>query len=107
MMEKINISENSLLSLSSAEDNKIEEFRKSKQTAVLAILFSDVVNSTYATEKLGEEDLPRAYRQTLTKQKQDKKDKFSTAVLQGRLQKRLLSLLDSEASRSFSPTHAA
>jgi len=44
-------------SLSSDEVKKIEEFRKSKQTAILAILFSDIVNSTYATEKLGE----RAY----------------------------------------------
>lgn len=54
-MKKINISNNSFLSLSSDEVNRIEEFRKSKQTALLAILFSDVVNSTYATEKLGEE----------------------------------------------------
>ncbi len=51
------MSNNSLASnsLSSDEINKIEEFRKSKQTAVLAILFSDIVNSTYATEKLGEQ----------------------------------------------------
>lgn len=41
--------------LSSDEINKIDEFRKAKQTAVLAILFSDVENSTYATEKLGEQ----------------------------------------------------
>ncbi len=45
----------SIKSLSSDEINKIEEFRKSKHTAVLAILFSDIVNSTYATEKLGEQ----------------------------------------------------
>ncbi len=44
-----------LKSLSSDEINKIEEFRKSKHTAVLAILFSDIVNSTYASEKLGEQ----------------------------------------------------
>lgn len=42
-------------SLSSGEVTKIEEFRKSKQTAILAILFSDIVNSTFAAEKLGEE----------------------------------------------------
>jgi len=42
-------------SLSYAEVSRIEEFRKSKQTAILAILFSDIVNSTYATEKLGEQ----------------------------------------------------
>lgn len=42
-------------SLSSDEVKKIEEFRKSKQTAILSILFSDIVNSTYATEKLGEQ----------------------------------------------------
>jgi len=42
-------------SLSSDEVRKIEEFRKAKQTAILAILFSDIVNSTYATEKLGEQ----------------------------------------------------
>jgi class 3 adenylate cyclase len=41
--------------LSSDEINKIDEFRKAKQTAVLAILFSDIENSTYATEKLGEQ----------------------------------------------------
>lgn len=43
-----------LPALSSDEINKIDEFRKSKQTAVLAILFSDIENSTFATEKLGE-----------------------------------------------------
>lgn len=41
--------------LSSDEINRIDEFRKAKQTAVLAILFSDIENSTYATEKLGEQ----------------------------------------------------
>ena len=50
-----NIDNLALKSLSSEEINKIEEFRKSKHTAVLAILFSDIVNSTYASEKLGEQ----------------------------------------------------
>ena len=50
-----NINSISIKSLSADEIKKIEEFRKSKQTAVLAILFSDVVNSTFATEKLGEQ----------------------------------------------------
>ena len=45
----------SLKSLSSEEVDKIEKFRKSKHTAVLVILFSDIVNSTYATENLGEQ----------------------------------------------------
>lgn len=44
-----------LPTLSSDEINKIDEFRKAKQTAVLVIMFSDIVNSTYATEKLGEQ----------------------------------------------------
>ena len=45
----------SLKPLSSDEVDKIEKFRKSKHTAVLVILFSDIVNSTYATENLGEQ----------------------------------------------------
>ncbi len=56
-MENKNIA--SLKSLSAAEISKIEEFRKAKQTAVLAILFSDIVNSTFATEKLGEQTYAR------------------------------------------------
>src|SRR4051812_32074122 len=44
-----------LQSLSTDEINKIEEFRRAKQTAVLAILFTDIVNSTHATETLGEQ----------------------------------------------------
>jgi hypothetical protein len=36
--------------LNSEEINKIDEFRKAKQTAILAILFSDIENSTYANE---------------------------------------------------------
>ncbi|MEO7923487.1 MAG: adenylate/guanylate cyclase domain-containing protein [Chitinophagaceae bacterium] len=44
----------SFKSLSSEEIDKIEAYRKSKHTAVLVILFSDIVNSTYATENLGE-----------------------------------------------------
>ena len=50
-----NSSNISLKTLSSDEIDKIEEFRKSKQTAVLVILFSDVVNSTYATETFGDQ----------------------------------------------------
>ena len=42
--------------LSLEEINEIDEFRKAKQTAVLAILFSDIENSTYASEKLGEQN---------------------------------------------------
>lgn len=49
------ISNLSLKLLSADEINKIESFRKSRQTAVLTILFSDIVNSSYATEKLGEQ----------------------------------------------------
>lgn len=45
----------SLKTLSSEEIDKIEDFRKSKHTAVLVILFSDIINSTYATENLGEQ----------------------------------------------------
>lgn len=50
-----NVDNLALNPLSSDEINKIEEFRKSKHTAVLAILFSDIVNSTHATETLGEQ----------------------------------------------------
>ena len=49
------IAGNNLHPLSSDDINKIDEFRKAKQTAVLAILFSDIVNSTYAAEKYGEQ----------------------------------------------------
>lgn len=49
----------SLKSLSTDEINKIDAFRKSRQTAVLTILFSDIVNSSHATEKLGEEKYSR------------------------------------------------
>lgn len=49
------ITNSNLPILSSDEINKIDEFRKAKQTAVLAILFSDIENSTYATEMLGEQ----------------------------------------------------
>jgi class 3 adenylate cyclase len=45
----------SLKSLSPEEISKIEEFRKAKHTAILAILFSDITNSTKATEQLGEQ----------------------------------------------------
>lgn len=44
-----------LKKLSTQEIDKIDTFRRSRQTAVLTILFSDIVNSSYATEKLGEE----------------------------------------------------
>lgn len=54
-----NINTLSIKSLSSDEINKIEEFRKAKQTAILTILFSDIVNSSLATEKLGENTFAR------------------------------------------------
>lgn len=41
--------------LSLAELDAVEHFRKGKRTAILAILFTDIVGSTAATEKLGEE----------------------------------------------------
>ncbi|MBK7850735.1 MAG: adenylate/guanylate cyclase domain-containing protein [Bacteroidetes bacterium] len=41
-------------SLSPEEVNAIENYRRSRHTAVLAILFSDIVNSTFAVEKYGE-----------------------------------------------------
>ncbi len=40
--------------LEQSEINAIEEFRRSKKTAVLAIIFTDIVGSTAAAEKLGE-----------------------------------------------------
>ncbi len=52
-MEKEN--NNSMRPLEPDEIQRIEEFRKSKNTAILSILFSDIVNSTLATESLGEQ----------------------------------------------------
>ncbi len=49
-----NFTSHSIQTLSSDEIKKIEKYRKAKKTAVLAILFSDIVDSTYATEYLGE-----------------------------------------------------
>jgi len=51
-MEKEN--NNSMRPLEPDEIQRIEEFRKSKNTAILSSLFSDIVNSTLATESLGD-----------------------------------------------------
>jgi class 3 adenylate cyclase len=45
--------------LEDSEIIKIEEFRKSKKIAILTILFSDIVDSTYAAETLGEQAFSR------------------------------------------------
>ena len=48
-----NIFSASVQPLDADEINKIEAFRKSKKTAVLSILFTDIVNSTLGAELIG------------------------------------------------------